>query len=108
MRGLALRSASYPMPSRSLTSGRKFSTTTSAFLARPQKDLATFVFLEIKCQRTLIAMQIEHVVAVARTAHALVRIDPRRSVDFENVGAKIRKDTAASRARARPRQVKHA
>ncbi len=53
-------------------------------------------------------MEIEHVVAVARPAHAGVRIDARRRFDLDHVGAEIRQHAAAGRTRPDPGEVEHA
>jgi hypothetical protein len=61
--------------------------------------------LEIQGHRALVAVQVLHVGAVARAAHALVRIDPRRRFDLDHVGAEVGELAHAARARAYPRPV---
>jgi hypothetical protein len=53
-------------------------------------------------------MKIEHVGPIARPAHALVRIDTGRGLDFNDVRAEITEDAATGWARPYARQVQHA
>ncbi len=52
-------------------------------------------------------MQVLHVRAVARPAHALVRVDPRRRLDLDHVGAEVGELPHAGRAGAHARQVEN-
>jgi hypothetical protein len=61
--------------------------------------------LEVERHRALVAVQVLHVGAVARAAHALVRIDPGRRLDLDDVGAEVGELAHAGRSRAHARQV---
>src|SRR5690606_37583601 len=72
------------------------------------EDVETLRRLEIERHRPLVAVQVEHVVALARTAHALVAIDTGRRLDLDHVGTEIGENPAAVRTGAHAGQVENA
>ena len=86
------------MPRRSFTSGRKFSTTTSAFstmrlnAARPCGDL------QIERHAALVALKILEIGAFARTARALAFDQMGRRLDLDDIGAPVGELADAGRA----------
>ena len=75
---------------------------------QPHEDFVPGPLFQIERQRTFVAMEIEHVGAIPRTAHAFVRVDARRRFDLDDVGTKIAEDAATGRPGAHAREIKHA
>lgn len=71
------------------------------------EDLDPLRRLEIERQRAFVAVQVQHVVAVARTADPLVRVDARGRLDLDDVGSEVGEHAAAGRAGTDARQVEH-
>lgn len=61
--------------------------------------------LQVQRKRPLIPMEIEHVIAMPRTADSLVGIDTARRLDLDDVRPEIGKDPAEGRSSANARQV---
>ena len=86
------------MPSRFFTSGRKFSTTTSAFLTMRLSAASPSGRLQIERHAALVAMQVLKVGPFARAAHLIFQ--PGRRLDLDDVGAPIGELAHAGRPRA--------
>ena len=69
---------------------------------------APLALFQVERHRPLVAVQVDHVVAVPRPADAFVRIDAGRRLDLDHVGAEIGQDAAAGRPGADARQIEHA
>ena len=92
------------MPSRFFTSGRKFSTSTSALLGQPLEGCDAFRRLEIQRHAALVAVQVLKIRAVVRAAH---RLRSPAALDLDDIGAPVGELPHAGRAGAHPRQIEH-
>ena len=95
------------MPSRSFTSGRKFSTTTSAFATMRLKAARALRRFQIERHAALVAMQVLEVGAVARAARTLALLQMRRRLDLDDVGAPVGELAHAGRPRAHAREIEN-
>src|SRR5215472_454998 len=92
------------MPRRSFTSGRKFSTTTSA---RSTRRRNTGGILEVARDAALVAVQVLEVGALARAARRIAGLEARRRLDLDHVGAPVGQLAHAGGAGSNPGQVQH-
>ena len=95
------------MPSFALTSGRKFSTTTSAFSASRLKTFKPPGILQVERHRPLVAVQVLEIRAMARPARLLAGGILYQGVDLDDVGAPIRELAHAGRPGADAGEVEH-
>ena len=94
------------MPSFTLTSGRKFSTTTSAFFARRLKVSRPSGILEIERHRPLVPVQVLEVRPPPRPAQLFAGVF-RQGVDLDDIRAPVRKLAHAGRPGANAGEVEH-
>jgi hypothetical protein len=73
-----------------------------------EEDLASLRRLQVEGHRPLVAVEVLEIRALARTAHALVRVDARRRFDLDHVGAEVGELLDAGRAGADAGEVEHA
>jgi hypothetical protein len=77
-------------------------------LGQAREDLARLGQLQVQRHRPLIAVQVLHVGAMPRPAHAFIGIDPRRRLDLDDVGTEIGELLDAGRPGPYPGQVEDA
>ncbi len=95
------------MPSRFFTSGRKFSTTTSAFFTMRKKRREPLLRLQVQRDGALVAVQVLEVRTLARTARRLSGHQLGRLLDLDDIGAPVGELAHAGRPRPDLGQVEN-
>ena len=100
-RGFTAESSSQPSPHRSSVPGRKFSSTTSDRLREPEEELGALRRGEIERDEALVSgerLEPQSGAVLAR-AVAARRIDARRMLDLDHVGAEVAEEHSGQRRR---------
>ena len=95
------------MPSFAFTSGRKFSTTTSALFGEPLEHFEALRVLQVERHRALVAVQILEVGTLARAARLLAAGILQQRIDLDDIGAPVRQLPHAGRPGADAGQIEH-